>query len=64
MKIYEILDEYRQGDADKRMNLFLYHRGLRDAFDKIEQDDPMDPFAILANQCCGRGRTMTPISLL
>lgn len=42
MKIDLVLDEYRKGDADKRMSLFLYYCGLRDAFENIERDDPMD----------------------
>jgi hypothetical protein len=40
MDIDRVLDEYRQGDADKRISLFLYHRELRDAFNRIEQDKP------------------------
>jgi hypothetical protein len=39
MKIDQVLDEYRQGDPDKRLSLFLYHRDLRDEFSCIEQDD-------------------------
>ena len=39
MKIDQVLDEYRQGDADKRMSLFLYYRELRVAFTRIEQDN-------------------------
>jgi hypothetical protein len=35
----QVLDEYRQGDADKRMSLFLYYRELRDAFTSIEQEN-------------------------
>ena len=46
MEIDRVLEEYRTGDADKRMSLYLYHRGLRDAFDTIEQEDPLDPFAV------------------
>jgi len=42
MKIDEVLDEYRQGDAEQRMSMFLYHRELRDEFACIEQDDPAD----------------------
>ena len=42
MDIDRVLDEYRQGNADKRMSLFLYHRELRDAFNGIEQDEPAD----------------------
>lgn len=45
MKTDEVLEEYRQGDADKRIRLFLYHRDLRDVFTRIEQDDPTDLFA-------------------
>ncbi len=45
MKTDQVLEEYRQGDADKRMSLFLYQRDLRDAFICIEQDDPTDLFA-------------------
>ncbi len=45
MTIDQVLDEYRQGDADRRMSLFLYYRDLRDAFICIEQDDPADLFA-------------------
>ncbi len=44
METDQVLDEYRKGDADKRMSLFLYHRELRDAFDRIEQDDPLGLF--------------------
>ena len=39
MKIDQVLDEYRQGDADRRLSLFLYHRELRDEFSCIEEDD-------------------------
>ena len=42
MKIDQILDEYRQGDANKRMSLFLYYRGLRDEFTCIEEDNSRD----------------------
>jgi hypothetical protein len=42
----KVLDEYRKGDADERMTLFLYHRELRDVFEKMEQNDPLDLFAV------------------
>lgn len=42
MKIDQVLEEYRQGDADKRMSLFLYYRDLREEFTRIERDDPAD----------------------
>jgi len=45
MQTDRVLEAYRQGDADKRMSLFLYHRDLRDAFLCIEQDDPIDLLA-------------------
>jgi hypothetical protein len=41
-KVDQVLNEYRRGGADKRMSLFLYHCELRDAFESIERDDPMD----------------------
>jgi hypothetical protein len=42
MQIDQVLNEYRQGDADKRMSSCLYYREFRDEFSGIEQDDPMD----------------------
>ena len=39
MKIDQVLEEYRQGDPDKRLSLFLYYRDLRDEFSCIDQDD-------------------------
>ena len=42
MNTDQVLDEYRKGNADKRMSLFLYHRELRDEFACIEEDDPAD----------------------
>lgn len=42
MKIDQVLNEYRRGDADKRMSLCLYYREFRAEFRGIEQDDPMD----------------------
>jgi hypothetical protein len=44
MKIDRILDEYQNGDADERLALFLYHRELREEFDRIDQYDPLDFF--------------------
>lgn len=42
MKIDQVLNEYRRGDADKRMSLCLYYREFRDEFSGIELADPMD----------------------
>jgi hypothetical protein len=46
MNIDEVLDEYRKGDADKRIGLFLYYRELRDAFERVEQNDPLELFPV------------------
>ncbi len=42
MKIAQVLNEYRRGDADTRMSLCLYYRELRDEFGVVELNDPMD----------------------
>ena len=33
------IEEYRQGDFEKRLNLFLQYRALRPDFAQIEKDD-------------------------
>lgn len=38
MDIDRVLDDYRNGDEDRRISLFLAHRDLRDEFGRIEQD--------------------------
>ncbi len=48
MSIDRALQEYQQGDADKRIGLFLYSRELRDAFVRIDLDDPTDLSAELS----------------
>ena len=45
MQTDQILDQYRKGGADTRIRLFLYHRELRDAFARIEENDPLELFA-------------------
>ncbi len=47
MDIEKILDEYRKGDAGKRLRLFLAFRDLRDYFSRIEQESPDDDFTVL-----------------
>lgn len=42
MQIDQVLDEYRKGNADVRISLFLSYRELRDEFARIEEDDPAD----------------------
>jgi hypothetical protein len=39
LKIDRVLNEFQQGDADKRLYLFLYYRELRDEFTCREEDD-------------------------
>lgn len=54
MRINEILDEYRRGNADKRMSMFLCYRELRDEFTCIEQSDPGDLFTASFSERHGR----------
>jgi hypothetical protein len=42
MEIEQALNDYRNGDEDKRLCLFLTHRELRDEFSRIELDSPVD----------------------
>jgi len=39
MMIDRILDEYRQGNPETRLGLFMYYRELRDEFFHMEQED-------------------------
>ena len=64
MKIDEILDEYRQGDADQRISLFLYHLELRDAFDKIEQEDPLDLFVVTKSSWVSERRAFRAFTVM
>jgi hypothetical protein len=47
MDINAVLEEYRKGDDGKRLSLFLAFRELRDHFDRIEQQDPLDDFVVI-----------------
>ncbi len=38
MDIDRILRDYRNGDEDRRLSLFLSYRDLRDEFSRIEQE--------------------------
>lgn len=40
--IQNLLQEYRNSDAEKRLNLFLQHRWLREEFDVIDRTDPAE----------------------
>lgn len=46
MNTDRILAEYRDGDESKRLSLFLAHRELRDAFERIEQESLHDDFTV------------------
>jgi len=45
MDIEQVLHDYRKGDADKRLSLFLYYREHRDAFGVIDDQEhrPAEP---------------------
>ncbi len=42
-KVKNILEEYREGNVEIRINLFLHYRGLREEFEKIDQAMPLTP---------------------
>ena len=52
-----IIEEYRDADAEKRLYLFLSHRSLRDEFLEIDQSDTSVGFSEtrIKNKCrmCG-----------
>jgi len=47
MDIEKILDQYRAGDESKRLSLFMAYRELRDNFNRIEQEAPLDDFVVI-----------------
>jgi hypothetical protein len=47
MEFDEALDEYRNGDADKRLSLFLTYRDLRDEFSRIDREKAVDESPII-----------------
>jgi hypothetical protein len=46
MEIEQVLNEYRNGDEDRRLCLFLTYRELRDEFSCIDRDGAGDQSAI------------------
>ena len=44
--IDKLLEKYCKANADERMTLFLYHRELRGEFERMEQNNPLDLFAV------------------
>ena len=38
----QIIENYKNGDFEKRLNLFLECPSLRDTFQKIDQEEKMD----------------------
>jgi hypothetical protein len=47
MEIEQVLNEYRNGDEDTRLCLFLTYRELRDELSGIDQDGAVDQSPIL-----------------
>ncbi len=47
MDIDRILEDYRDGDEDRRLHLILAFRDLRDDFSRIEEEFPNDEFTII-----------------
>ncbi len=46
MEREQVLCEYRQADADKRLSLFLSYRELREEFSDIDQETAESFFSI------------------
>jgi len=38
-----IIEEYRNGDFEQRLSIFLCHRSMRDEFMRIEQQEDQEP---------------------
>jgi len=47
MEIEQILNDYRNGDDDKRLCLFLTYRELRDEFNRVDQENAAHQSPIL-----------------
>ena len=47
METIKVLEEYRNGDDNKRLSLFLAYRELREQFSSIEQESSHDDFKII-----------------
>ncbi len=45
--IENVLDDYRKGDENKRLSLFLDYRDLRDYFSRIEQESSRGDFTVI-----------------
>lgn len=48
MEREKILEEYRNGDDGKRLDLFLTYRDLREQFETIDQESNHDDFVIFS----------------
>jgi len=60
IKIDRVLNEFRRGDTDKRLCLFMYYRELREEFSRIQEDDAetiedVDAFSTVSRESL-RGR--------
>lgn len=47
MEVDKVLEEYRTGDDNKRLSLFMGFRELRELFERIEQMSSHDDFRIV-----------------
>jgi hypothetical protein len=47
MNIEKVLEEYRNGDENRRLSLFLAYRELRVRFSLIDQESSHDDFTII-----------------
>jgi len=61
MEIEQVLNDYRNGDKDKRLCLFLAYRELRDEFSRIDRDHALDQFPILWSPTFTHGNRMKTI---
>jgi hypothetical protein len=61
MEMEQVLNEYRNGDEDTRLCLFLTYRELRDEFSCIDQDGAVDQSPILWSPTFIRSNMMKTI---
>jgi hypothetical protein len=61
MEIEEVLDDYRNGDEDKRLSLFLTYRDLRDELSRIDREKAAAPSAIRWSPECIHGKMIQTI---
>jgi len=55
MGIEQILSDYRNGNEDKRLGLFMTYRDLRNEFSRIDEDVPVVQSPVLRHPTSFRG---------